>query len=485
MINTNGHQEIVSELIGRQAPPLPTLSLYSMLTRDASRPTYDFWSKFARGKEEGYRLGALFARRIVEIDSEWTLGRGFSVKTGNEATDELFEDFVTDNLDIILDWRKDASKLGDSYIVVNVIDGSLTLKSPDTGEIIEDDMGRTIGYRFTDRFPTLTVVDEYFAFSRVLTLKRHSASNVGTLLNPMQNLLTLQDRSDSITFPNLIAPLIPVVHLSNDKETNEVYGRPIYEGLLTLFGRYDDVLNKGLDGVEALSRPVPTITSTDPDGDRERNQTREEDAWNAETKRYEKVGVVDFENVTMFWLKDGGTFQMVQANDFFASVSSALKKLFYLMLEHVGIPEWVWGGSVAGGIGGNSTQSQTPAFTRYLEGRRVTTQKALLMLCRILLAVQRLTTFFEEVLRLWIEWPEIEGQDEAMRFKWVEWADKTGKLDDVTALTLADLVENPAEVVEKAHAEAVDEDEQAFDMEVQRQEAFSQLGNNPNQENNQ
>lgn len=446
---------VVSEIVGRVAADTVPLTTY-LKTVDRTRTDYAFYSSLLRGKEKGYQLGALFAKRIVEIDAEWTLGRGFTYKSGNDAVDEMLADFVTGNLNTFLTWRREANGLGDSYIVLNG-DGSLSLKSPDTGQVLVDDFNSIIGYKFIDRFERFNVEDVYSGFDRLITIR---GGNLAAVTNG---------------YINPIAPLIPVVHLANDRGVNETYGHPIYEALLHLFAKYDDVLTKTITGVELMGRPIPYATGLkDPNAAKQDNATRRVLVWNEETGQNEYQDVIDFDEVPMMWLGEGAQFGFAQPGPVAEQANIMLKKLFYLMLETIGIPEWAWGGAIASSKA--SVDAQSPAFVRYLEGRRAQTESALLALAERWLAYQRVIGFVPPVEKLTIEWPELQTKDETLRFQWVQWADQTGKLTDETALSLADLVEDPAAEIAAAREQA-QTDEDAFNREVQRQMAL--MNNNP------
>ena len=88
------HPEIVAEIVGRTVSPFQRpVSTLAARTVDWTQPDYAFWSRLRRGKEPGYELGGLFAKRIAEIDAEWTLGRGLTLLTDNPDLDEEFSKY--------------------------------------------------------------------------------------------------------------------------------------------------------------------------------------------------------------------------------------------------------------------------------------------------------------------------------------------------------------------------------------------------------
>ncbi len=152
--------------------------------------------------------------------------------------------------------------------------------NPDTVEIIPNPLDYTqiLEYKITTVFNAGTIIDEYFIDKRVVTVKEAGKPDFTQV------------------YPNLFGRF-PVIHLPNDKETNELYGHPIYEALLTLFARYDDVIQKSLDGVEVMGRPIPVAEGLkDPTLAKKENSTRTETVYTPDGST-ETVDVVDFEDL--------------------------------------------------------------------------------------------------------------------------------------------------------------------------------------------
>lgn len=449
-------RQIVSELIGRATSPYAVQTIRAVPTLDQTRPDYKFWSRLRRGFEPGYQLGGLFAKRICELDAEWVMGTGISYETGDESLDELLAEFVADNHDLLLTWRKDASALGDAYLVVNP-DATLTLVSPDqvtvqtaaldpsvvTGYTITTELaGQTIENAdgSTTKTPSVTITDQYTLTERVIAIRLD-----GRPQPPLR-------------YPNLIAPLLPVIPLHNDRESNELYGHPIYEALHKLFARYDDVISKSLDGVEIMGRPIPVAHGLqDVDGAIAANSTRTEQ----DPRTGDSVAVVDFEDLSMLWLGDGADFKFAAPGSFSADSTAMLKKLFYLMLEHIGIPEWAWGGAIASSKA--SVDAQMPAFAGYVGGRRTATSGPLRQLARVWLAVKRLTTPLPTETMLRCVYPSIMAEDETLRVQKIKMAADDGLIQRETHLALLDLVEDPAAEVEAAATESAEQVQQQRD----------------------
>lgn len=445
-------REVVAEIIGRTTSAYARPIASARGSADWTRADYAFWSRLRRGKEPGYELGGLFAKRIAEIDAEWTLGRGVTLVTDDPDLNAQFVRFVRDNLDTLMMWRKDASALGDAYLIVNG-DGSLSAASPETVEVMTDalDYKQVIGYRITTRLEDAVICDEYRMAGRTVTIEAKGAAQTFTFGNPLG--------------------LLPVIHLANDREGNEIYGHPIYESLLRMFARYDDVLQKSLDGVEVMGRPIPVAEGLeDVSLAQAQNSSRTETVYNEDGTQV-SVPVVDFEDMTMLWLGKGASFKFAAPGAFSADSVNMLQILFYLMLEHIGIPEWAWGGAISSSKA--SVDAQMPAFVRYLEGRRTQLQAAILKLATAWLAVQRLTQVIGAA-DVDIEWPALMSKDESALMAKIKLARDQGLLTDETTLRLLELVNDPAAEVAAA-TDAAQTDETRMQAEIDAQMAMMRM----------
>lgn len=444
-----GEGALVSEIVGRTTSPYPRQVLTHRLTVDRTQVDYAWWSRFRRGKEPGFELGSVFARPILNIVASWVLGQAFEVESENETAADRLAQFVSDELDTLLTWYSDGLALGDSYLVVNA-DGSLTMLPPNTVEIITDpfDYRTVLAYKVTTKLETVTIVDEYRADRRIVTIQATDERGVMT--------------ETPLEFANPLG-MIPVVHFANEREANEVNGHPVYEGLLHWFTRYDDLLNKTLDGVEVMGRPIPVAITDDAERDRELNSTRTEDYVDKDgTTRTEKV--VDFAELDMFWLNTGGDFKFAAPGPFAQDSKSVGKWMFYLMLEHTGIPEWAWGGAIASSMA--SVEAQMPAFVRLIERWRKALAGPLMELLTLWYASVALFEFLPAVDNLSIQWPEVTPGDDEILVKKIAQASLDNLLTRETELRLLDLgIDDPAAEVEAAQKEA-DEREQQFEETV-------------------
>ncbi|GIK67257.1 MAG: hypothetical protein BroJett018_50510 [Chloroflexota bacterium] len=484
----------LQEMIGRAAnlTPRPPLQIGrgggARVSVDRTQTDYAFWARLRRGQQKGYELGGLFAQPMAEIVTGWMLGEGVKVEMpspplapphlverGIRQTapprqmergpggEDAINQFLARNRQLIWQWVYDSLTLGDAYLVVNP-DGTLTPIPPDQVEIITDatDWRRVLAYRITTRMESATVVDEYRVDGRTVTIKNKNPIPSPTPPNtgrgsqnqspPHRNRegnrnphpLTpspLSMEGEAWEYENLIGCL-PVIHLANDREANEIYGHPVYEGLLKLFAEYDEVLRKSLDGVKIMGHPIPVIEGMDDPAETLAMNANDAERWLDASGNWQERPVVDFGRLSMMILGKGGQFKFASPGQFSGDAGRLLEYLFLLMLQHAKIPEWVWGGAIASSKA--SVDAQRPAFTMMIQARRARLEAALLELVRVWLATMELTSPPDPLSARsegeWnIVWPEMVADDEAMTLRKVDFAYSQGIINQSEARGLLGL----------------------------------------------
>lgn len=447
-------EEPVAEIIGRNTLANAQLSVYRsrgfVRTVDETIPDYAFYDQLRRGKQPGYKLGALFAKRIEHIFSSWVLGRGVDITLTESGdpdnendprnyTDAQLSDFFNANHSMLMTVEEDKIGLGDQYIVVNA-DGTLSVPSPDTVEVVRDDFDyRTVlAYRITTKTEKVTIVDEYRADGRTVTYRY---MDNGRLIERAEN------------YANLIGR-IPVIHLTHGMSGNETNGHSIHEDLLKLYDQYDNVIHKQIDGAVLLGNPILAIgglvdLSAVIDANKPATAADYVDRDGAVVTRPELN--VDANSILL--IGEGGTAYFVAPPvGFTADTQQALKTLFLLLLDRTGIPEFIWGNELSSARA--SSDTQMIQWAHDVEGLQKADERWLLELCMIWLLIMALTDPQIVVDELEATWPPVLDENQELKLKAIDMARRDDLIVRKTELELLQLVEDPGDEVEKAQAEA-------------------------------
>lgn len=440
----------VAEIISRTGinTQLAIYNSRGVVSVDTTRTDYAFYDLLRRGKQPGYKLGALFAKRIEHILSVWVLGRGVTIKLAEggsdedaddarNTTDKLLRDFLDAEHAQLMTVKEDALGLGDQYIFVNP-DGTVSVPSPDTVTTEYDplDYRTVISRTITTKLPDgITITDKYTATERVMTIKKGAEEPI------VERYAVLIGR-------------IPCIHITHGKSGNEVYGHSIHEDLLKLYDQYDDVIHKQLDGVKLLGNPMLTISGLEDlsaviDANKPATNSTYFDRNGNEVTRPE----LNIDINSLLLIGKGGKAEFVSPPvGFTADTQQALKTLFLLLLDRTGIPEFIWGNELSGSHATADTQMNQWAHD--VEGQQRADEGWLLDLCEIWLATAALTDASVVVDELKAEWPPVIDENQDTRLKTLEYASTNNLLRAKTKLELTGLpVEDAGAEVEAASAE--------------------------------
>lgn len=448
---------IISELIGRTRTVFRTIYPWSnQVARDLTQVDYRFYDKARRGTAEGLEISGLLLKPVHSKIASWVMGRAPTIETGTPAGDELSR-WVRLNLADILRGYEDSIALGDAYLVVNP-DLSLTVLPPHVVERVADanNFSITVGWRITERWDHPTNPGQYQIIEDVYT----ATERVRTIRNSGGVVVSAE------RYPNLLG-MVPVVKISNNVGTNELYGRPETEALTHMLHEYGEVLSAALFGNKRLGRSTPTIEFKDVralDKFWEINAQRETRTLpDGTTETYETIPFSSDDVMAVV-----GNFKYAQPGSFAGDTQILLELLYLIFLEHTELPEFVLGSAVSSSKA--STDTQMPVFVRFIEKKRTMAgewMRHLLMIVQgYLVLLSRLPAVDADELQ--IIWEDLTNSDGQLTLATIQWAVAEGLMDDETALTLAPVdVDDPKMVIEKARKERKERDAARLEMDYQ------------------
>jgi hypothetical protein len=262
-------------------------------------------------------------------------------------------------------------------------------------------------------------------------------------------------------FENLIGR-IPVIHVPHARSGNETYGHPIHEELRPLYDQYDDLIFKQLDGAKLLGNPIPVF-----EGMEDITQVVDQNAPAEDSTYIDKDGnevthtQLTLDQNSVMLIGKGGSFKFAGPTvGFTDDTKAALKSLFLLLLDHTGIPEFIWGGEMSSARA--STETQMDQWIRDIKGRQVDNADWLREVAEIWLITAALTDMTLIVDTLVVTWPEILPQDVQVLLDKLTFAKVNGLITDRTALALLDIVPDPGQEIQEAITEADERREALF-----------------------
>lgn len=451
---------IIREMIGRDgSASFWDAGSFRASAVDRTRTDYAFWDKLRNCAAEGYELSGLLCRPITQVLSSYIVGKAptytlVEASDGEDSpvahTNDLLERFMKRNLAAIIVLVEDLHALGDQFVIVNP-DGSLSMPPPDTVKVEYERWNprRMERVTITTKDRGVVIVEEYTADMRRVTMRSGGQERVEV-------------------WDNLIGRL-PVVHFANNRRSNELFGRPEYEAMLSLLSNYDDLLVKAIQGARVMGNPIPVMEGMeDIQATINANAAAAEDYTDSDGVAQTRERV-NFDTNGIMFVGKGGRFELKgPARGFTEDMRAMLRSLFELVIDHVRIPELVYGTA----LGGNraSADTQIGPFVRFLDAKRamldgkgadkslrVDAEGGMYELVDVWLRTKRLTDSRVVVDAVRSAWPVINLQDENVKLQKVIYAHGTGTIDREETLGLLDLVPNPGQSVARAQEEKEDD----------------------------
>lgn len=417
---------LTSEQIGSR-PVRIALSQNSAFGRfqnvDMNQSDYRYWDQTRRGQTRGLEIAGLFLEPLVDKIASWTLGQAprWSATGNARAEKRLNEWWGKSHSKIVRAW-KEALALGDCYLVVNG-DMSLTVVPPNmmTPFPDPDDYSKPFGWRLSRKIPhpiqidkSQTVEDWFFPDVRYHVVRDGNGMIVG----------------EAQKYPNPIGR-VPVIKVSNLKGADEFFGRPEGAALLNLLVRYNDVLETALLGNIRQGRPTPVINSMGTMAQVTafweqfgRRETRTDPDTGEATTYY----VIDFDPDTLMTLGGDAEFKYEAPGSFSQDTVNLLEIMFYLILQHSQVPEFIWGAAI--GSSKASAESQIEPFVKWILKRR---GEAMGWVSELMEVVTAYMSYYEYGMRSVQPnaiWRPIASSDGRLTLDTIIWAWTKGLIDD-------------------------------------------------------
>ena len=444
---------------GRRTSPYSTTSMTP--TMSWRRSNYIFWRQAYYGHATGLEISGMLIKPLVSKVAAWTLGRApqWRIEKGVRTQKALEDWWNVWHSEIMRAWRA-AVKQGDSFLVVNS-DLTITILPPECVDPIVDPLNyaNIIGWRVTQVLPHPTtqqkmrVIDEYYMDRRV-------------------HWLEVDYRvMDQQVFPNLLGRL-PIIHIANQPDDGEKFGHAEAEGLLSALQRYGIVFEAAVEGNVLQGRPTPVITF---------KTLKDLDAfWRQYGTRVATPRADGTTDTTMYLDVDlsqivtltNGEFEYKSPGSFTADTANLLELLFYLILEHSELPEFIFGNAISSSKA--SAETQMPVFIEFIQMRRGEMVSWLTEIAEVALGyLSFVKPGVSANAKPTIQWDPLDQDDGQLVLDTVIWAYSQNLIDMATALMLIPVqISDIEDVLRKAKAEQLVKQQMALDLQQQQREAM-------------
>ncbi len=432
-------------------------------TMDAGKTDYEFWDLARFCLIEGLEISGVFFKPISSKITSYVLGRSPFFELEDEYTQNTLSDWFRLNYGVIQETYDEARQLGDMYLIVNP-DLTLTPVSPTMVDpiVADDDYSKIIGWRVEQVFPHPTnpmarmgIINEFYADRRVII-----KTFFGTI-------------TSTEVYRNFIG-IPPIVHVPVNRKANEMFGRPDGYPLLPLLNEYNEVLFAGLTGNKRQGRPTPTFSKLGDAGavakfEQMYGQTQTQKLDDGTTRKYTSY---DFDADQLVILGGTGEFNWASPEPFATETEKFLALLFYLIVQHSEIPEFVYGTAISSSKA--SAEAQIDPFTRFIERQQNVAATWIRQLALIVLRYMALTDRKIKIdANMRVAWKPVTDKDGTLVLDAIDIGMTAKVLDRKTILSLLPLnLQRPDEILrtsEKEFADAEAAQEEAVFRAQQRQ----------------
>lgn len=408
----------------RQSGDLTTGTWYGTQQFDTSRVDYGRARSLYRNTLPQYKLGAHFAKPIINYTAGFMGVPHFNHAGGKDgrgepAANKALDDFTERYVTRFLTANRNVLRDGDAFVRIDHVPdrwGSGKMKldirlihpawcAPTWNPISGDWDSLTITY------PVYPQTKRDPQTGRAIAGVNLQYTIVETL-TPDTIVLSADDKAPpevKAQYPGDVVPnpwgFIPVVQFRNEPEDVQIFGASDLEPLEPLFRAYHDTMIVGNSGIRLFAKPKVKFKLKDVDSFMRNNFP----GW--------KPGQpVNFQNRELFLFSPDEDAEYLTAEPGSAGVQILLELLFYCIVQASQVPEFVLGTAVSSSKA--SVDSQLGPFVKTIERKRAMFSDSYTDLMSMFLAMAQKTPEYKigslDSYDVEVGWPEIAPKDESM-----------------------------------------------------------------------
>lgn len=331
-------QRVIGEVSALRTSGLQAFSFFTPYRLDSSRVDYALARALYRNTEDKYKLGAGFARPIVNTAAGF-MGAPHFTHVDPEA-DQALEQNVQRWTGRILRVNRNAVRDGDVFArILRVADKfdpgkqvfDLVLVPPEWVTPIPDPL--TGGWQQVVIRHPVTVKDADGKTVQDYTITETLTAATRTI--EADSRAPADVRAKNGTEPNPWG-FIPIVHFKNEAEETELFGASDLEPVEPFMKAYHDVMLFAVQGSKLFSRPKAKFQLKSVQKFLEDNFSQDEI----------KAGKLKFSDKEIFLLQEGDEAGFITADSGLEGITTLLKFLFFCIVDVSETPEFAFGTAV-------------------------------------------------------------------------------------------------------------------------------------------
>lgn len=383
---------------------------------DTSRVNYDRARRLYRNTLPQYKLGAHFARPIINFTAGFMGVPTFTHQGDNEAADAALADFDRKFVTKFLTVNRNMLRDGDVYVRLEFIKNRFGIGSQFDVTLLHPEWCEPVHNPVTGEWDSFIITHPVYPQDNRLSTSQPRDRNVQmsyaitetitpetiTFLADEKAPQDIRDRFNGVPTENPWK-FIPVVAFLNEPETGQVYGASDLEPLEPLFRTYHDTMLVGAQGIKLFAKPKVKF-----------NLKSVQRFLGDNFPDWKPGQAVNFQGRELFLLEEGEDASYITADPGTAGVGTLLEFIFYCIVQSSQVPEFVLGAGVQSSRA--SVETQLGPFVKTIERKRMMAQDPYAELHQMFLAAALKTPSLKigtlETLEVIPNWPEITPTDE-------------------------------------------------------------------------
>lgn len=352
-------------------------------TLNTTRVNYEFARKLYHNEAEDYKLGAGFAKKIVNA------AVGFmglpDVKSKDEVAQERLEEFFKQNRSSMQRTHLNAIREADCFVWLTREDNDDPLFPEDRKRIVYNIIppeqvkginrdpitGKEIEYILES---TSEWTDESGAKRRAVIKQRISAKR--------RKIEIEGDKPPDLEEGEISNPwgFIPIIHFKNEADETMAFGKSDLESVEPFMKIYHDVFLHAVQGSKMHSTPRLKLKLKDVAA-----FLRNNFGVNDPAEFAQKGGTLNLNGHEILILQSEEDAGFIEAKSATGDATALLEFVFYCIVSASETPEFVFGVHTPSSLA--STQEQMPVFIQKIERKRMAFTDSWQLMCRMVLAM--------------------------------------------------------------------------------------------------
>lgn len=358
-------------------------SIGGTYTLNTTKVDYEFARQLYHNEAENYKLGAGFAKKIVNA----TVGfMGLpDVKSADSDAQERLKEFFKQNRSRMQRTHLNAIREADCYVWLTREKDNNPLypevRKRIVYNIIPPEQVKDINLDPITGEPTEYILESTSTWTDESGAKRRAV--IKQRINKDRRLIEIEgDQPPDLEAGEISNPwgFIPIIHFKNEADETMKYGKSDLESVEPFFKVYHDVFLHAIQGSKMHSTPRLKLKLKDVAGFLRNNLGINDPAEFAK-----KGGAVNLNGHELILLHSEEDAEFVEAKSATGDATALLEFVFYCIISASETPEFVFGVHTPSSLA--STQEQMPVFIQKIERKRMAFTDSWQLMCRMVLAM--------------------------------------------------------------------------------------------------